>query len=156
MKPILLLCSTLVCTVVSAHSTKMLIAQERGKNAKCSKTQTVLLGKMTLSAGTFKHLKSEGNNVCNVSNSKMFNDNTIRPKLDCGQFDDWRLAYDMGNQMCKTLRDNMLQYSDTVTFQTPIFTRFEGPFEFKGDRHHELYEASMGVTFSCYMCEVNR
>ncbi|MCF6436663.1 hypothetical protein [Pseudoalteromonas sp. MMG022] len=156
MKQLILLCSLLTANFVYAHNAQTIKEITFSESAICPKKQTVLLGKMNLSAGTFKYLNSEGSNVCNALNSKMLSWNSATPMLDCGQFDDWRLAYEMGNKMCQSLLNNMRGFSHTITTDMPVFTRFEGPYEFKGDSHHQTYEASMGVTLACYMCDVSR
>ncbi|CAH9054620.1 hypothetical protein PSECIP111951_01075 [Pseudoalteromonas holothuriae] len=153
MNKVIFLCALLIAGYSYGHNSQTIQLQQN--NESCTKAQTVLLGKMTLFAGTFKYLRSEGSNVCNAFNAKLLG-NVAEPMLDCGQFDDWRLAYDMGNKMCQSLRSNMINYSDSLSPQMKVFARFEGPFEFKGDRHHQQYNASMGVSLACYLCDQNR
>ncbi|MCF7515840.1 hypothetical protein L3V43_19705 [Pseudoalteromonas sp. L23] len=148
---IVVLGATLIASFVQAHSPEMIAQLEVADGAKCPKRQTILLGKMTLTAGTFKYLHSEGSNVC--TSPKQSIPGRITPRLDCGQFDDWRLAYDMGNKMCQSLHHNMKGFSNSLKPDMTVYPRFEGPFEFKGDRHHQEYDAGMGVTLACYLCE---
>ncbi|OHU94616.1 hypothetical protein BIW53_15855 [Pseudoalteromonas byunsanensis] len=156
MKQFILLCSLLTVGSVYAHNFQIAKDVVLSESATCPKNQTVLLGKMSLSTGTFKYLNSEGSNVCNALNSKALSTNSMTPMLDCGQFDDWRLAYEMGNRMCQSLLNNMNSFSHIINADMRVFTRFEGPYEFKGDLHHQRYEANMGVTLACYMCDVSR
>ncbi|UAA37558.1 hypothetical protein KIH87_12650 [Paraneptunicella aestuarii] len=152
MKHLILLSSVLFAGYVQAHSSEMLTKLQVIDGASCPKSQTVYLGKMTLSAGTFKYLHSEGSNVCPTRSGGGTN-RQLEPQLDCGQFDDWRLAYDMGNKMCNALYEKMKGFENSLPPGTSIWTRFEGPAEFKGDKHHQEFEAGMGVTFACYLCE---
>ncbi|WP_105169811.1 hypothetical protein [Pseudoalteromonas sp. T1lg23B] len=156
MKQFILLCSLFTVGSVCAHNTQLVKELTLSGSAICPKNQTILLGKMSLSAGTFKYLNSEGSNVCNAFNSKTLSTNSVTPMLDCGQFDDWRLAYEMGNKMCQSLLNNMSSFSHIINADMAVFTRFEGPYEFKGDLHHQRYEANMGVTLACYMCDASR
>ena len=151
MKHIVLLCSLALIGYAQAHSSDMITKPTFTSVESCPKHQTLLLGKMTLSAGTFKYLESEGTNICGSTRQDINRQPT--PHLDCGQFDDWRLAYDMGTKMCEALLGKMKGFNNKLYPEMSVFTRFEGPFEFKGDEHHQKYEANMGVTLSCYLCE---
>jgi hypothetical protein len=151
MKYTILISSLLLTTFAHAHSAKMLQEEFQVNAQNCPKKQTILLASMKISTGTFSFLKSDTSSGC--TEKRLSASGRESPMLDCGQFDDWRLAYDMGNNMCESLHSNMMRFDNTLNPDMQIFTRFEGPYEFKGDEHHQKFKANMGVTLACYICD---
>ena len=135
-------------THVDAHSDKVIQQLKLERANACSNQQSVLLGKINLTSGTFKYLRSEGNDTCEPNNNGI-----IQPKMDCGQFDDWQLAFQLGNKMCRALKRNMLKFDNTIQPEMRVFSQFEAPYEFKGPNHHIDYSGKLGISLACYICD---
>ena len=117
-----------------------------GKERQCANKNTRLIAKIELTAGAFNHLYSDPD-ACGKHGG-------IETKIDCGQFDEWNMAYNLGKQMCSTLHEKISPDDIDINNGEVVFSKFEGPYEFKQKEHHKKYIAAYGVSLSCYVCAV--
>lgn len=122
-----------MCPQASSH-------EEPTETGWCQYGQVQILGQFTFNQKLLQIYQEPTSQVCNQAKT-------------CGEFDDYKLARNVADNLCASYNDAELKGSTNGDYGT-IRAVFHQPASFKNSEaaHHQLYSISQGLVFSCARC----